>query len=170
MWESWTHKSNIPLCKPLDESTNKNSIRWCKHVPSVRVAEGRVPSVNPDEDRRGLEKDGPLVSEDTFTRRSEERDILSEGTERAVMQVWKLMTNLDTGSGGYNIKDMCINDSVKEGRKAKEMGVKDCFVTCSHVPCVLINLFLEIYYSVCNGHSDYMTPYIFWLLGVFFLL
>lgn len=46
-----------------------------------------MPSVNPDEDRRGLEKDGPLVSEDTFTRRSEERDILSEGTERAVMQV-----------------------------------------------------------------------------------
>ena len=46
-----------------------------------------MPSVNPDEDRRGLEEDGPLESEDTFTRRAEERDIRSEGTERAVMQV-----------------------------------------------------------------------------------
>ena len=31
-----------------------------------------MPSVNPDEDRRGLEEDGPLESEDTFTRRAEE--------------------------------------------------------------------------------------------------
>ena len=56
---------------------------------------------------------------------------------------------------------MCINNSVMEGRKAKEMGVKDCSVKCSHVPCVSINLFLEIYYPVCKGHNDYMTLYIF---------
>ena len=72
-------------------------------------------------------------------------------------------------SGGYNTKHMRVNDSAMEGRKAKEMGVKECSVKCSHAPCVLIDLFLEINYSVCKGHNDYMTPYIFWLLGFFFL-
>ena len=46
-----------------------------------------MPSVTLDGDRRQMEEDGTLESEDTFTRRAEERDILSEGTERAVMRV-----------------------------------------------------------------------------------
>lgn len=46
-----------------------------------------MPSVTLDGDRRGLEEDATLESEDTCTRRAEERDILSEGTETAVMSV-----------------------------------------------------------------------------------
>lgn len=44
-------------------------------------------SVILDGDRKGLEEYGTLESDDTFTRRAEERDILSEGTAKAVMQV-----------------------------------------------------------------------------------
>lgn len=60
-------------------------------------------------------------------------------------------------SGGYNTKDMCINDSAMEGRKAKEMGVKECSVKCSHVPCVLINLFHDPIYILIIIYFDFSS-------------